>query len=81
VLSATVRNRGAHAIAYPYLELTLTDTSDHVVARRAFAPSEYAGGTADLHRGILPNDERLVRLFLDASATQQVGYKVVLFYP
>jgi predicted Zn finger-like uncharacterized protein len=39
-LSATIRNRAAYAIAYPYLELTLTDASDQVVARRARAPRE-----------------------------------------
>ena len=43
MLSATIRNRAAHAIAYPYLELTLTDSSDRIVVRRAFAPSDYAG--------------------------------------
>ena len=81
MLSATIRNRAAHAIAYPYLELTLTDASDRVVVRRAFAPVDYAGGTADTRQGIAPNGERLVRLFLDASATQQAGYRLYLFYP
>jgi predicted Zn finger-like uncharacterized protein len=81
MLSATIRNRAAHAIAYPYLELTLTDSSDRVVVRRAFAPAEYAGGTADTRQGIAANGERLVKLFLDASATQQAGYRLYLFYP
>ena len=31
--------------------------------------------------GIAPNGEVLVRLFLDASATSQAGYRVYLFYP
>lgn len=81
VLSATIRNRAAHAIAYPYLELTLTDSSDRVVVRRAFAPSDYAGGTLDPREGIPANGERLVKLFIDASATQQAGYQLYLFYP
>jgi len=81
LLSATLRNRTAHAVAFPYLELTLTDASDQVVARRAFAPAEYAGGTADPHQGISPNGERIVRIFLDASATQQAGYRLYFFYP
>jgi hypothetical protein len=45
-LTATLRNRAAYAIAYPYLELTLTDPSDAVVARRAFPPAAYAPATA-----------------------------------
>ena len=81
MLSATIRNRAAHAIAYPHLELTLTDSSDRIVVRRAFAPAEYAGGTADTHQGIAANGERLVKLFLDASSTQQAGYRLYLFYP
>ena len=81
LLSATLRNRSAHAIAFPYLELTLTDASDRIVARRSFPPGEYAGGGADPHRGIPANGEHVVRVFLDASATQQAGYRLYLFYP
>lgn len=81
VLSATIRNRASHPIAYPYLELTLTDSSERVVVRRAFAPRDYAGGTVDFQQGIAANGERLVKLFIDASATQQAGYQLYLFYP
>jgi len=81
VLSATIRNRASHPIAYPYLELTLTDSSERIVVRRAFAPRDYAGGTADFQQGIAANGERLVKLFIDASATQQAGYQLYLFYP
>lgn len=81
LLTATIRNRAAYAIAYPHVELTLTDASDQVVVRRAFAPSDYAGGIADPDAGIAANGERLVRLFIDASATAQAGYRLYLFYP
>ena len=81
LLSATLRNRSTHAIAFPYLELTLTDASDRIVARRAFPPAEYAGSAAEPLGGIPANGEHVVRLFLDASATQQAGYRLYLFYP
>jgi predicted Zn finger-like uncharacterized protein len=81
ILTATVRNRAAYAIAYPYLELTLTDSQDQVVVRRAFAPSEYAGGTTDVTAGLPGNGEAPLKLFIDASATQQAGYRLYLFYP
>jgi predicted Zn finger-like uncharacterized protein len=80
-LSATIRNRAAYAIAYPYLELTLTDASDQIVARRALEPREYVGGTANPNAGIPGNGESVVRLFIDASATSQAGYRLYLFYP
>lgn len=81
ILNATVRNRAGYTVALPHLELTLTDAQDNVVVRRALAPAEYAGGSADLAGGIAGNGELAVRLFVDASATQQSGYRVYLFYP
>jgi len=81
ILTATVRNRAALPLAYPMLELTLTDAGDRVVVRRALAPTEYAAGTADLAGGIPANTEVLVKMFIDASATTQAGYRLYLFYP
>jgi hypothetical protein len=81
ILSATVRNRAGYALAYPYLELTLIDGQDQVVVRRAFAPAEYLGGTIDIPAGIPGNGETALKLFIDASATAQAGYRLYLFYP
>ena len=81
ILTATLRNRAAWALSYPYLELTLTDAQDRIVIRRALAPADYAGGTADLQRGIAPNGEVAVKVFIDASATTQAGYRLYMFYP
>jgi predicted Zn finger-like uncharacterized protein len=81
VLSATIRNRAPYTIALPYLELTLTDASDQVVVRRAFAPADYVGRASDPAAGIPGNGENAVKLFLDASATAQAGYRLYLFYP
>ena len=47
ILSTTIRNRAPFALAYPYVELTLSDAQDQVVVRRAFAPQEYISGAAD----------------------------------
>ena len=81
LLSSTLRNRAPYPVAYPYLELTLSDTQDRVVVRRAFSPQEYASGAADVDGGISANSELNVKLFIDASATTQAGYQVYLFYP
>lgn len=81
ILTATIRNRAPYAVAFPHLELTLTDPQDGVVVRRALAPAEYAPGTQDIEAGIASNGEVAVRLYADASATQQSGYRVYLFYP
>jgi len=86
ILTATIRNRTPYPLAYPYLELTLSDIQkqtqqDIVVVRRAFAPKEYMSGAADLGSGLAGNAELNVKLFIDASATTQAGYQVYLFYP
>ena len=81
ILTATVRNRAPYPIGFPYLELTLTDAQDQVVVRRALAPSDYASGTTDTAAGIPPNGEVPVKLFIDASATSQAGYRLYLFFP
>ncbi|HEV8257355.1 MAG TPA: zinc-ribbon and DUF3426 domain-containing protein [Casimicrobiaceae bacterium] len=86
ILTATIRNRTPYPLAYPYLELTLSDVQkqtqqDIVVVRRAFAPKEYLSGAADLGSGLAGNAELNVKLFIDASATTQAGYQVYLFYP
>lgn len=81
LLSATLRNRATYRVAYPDLELTLTDSSDQVVVRRTFGPADYIGGTSNPDAGFPGNGEKLVRLFIDASATSQAGYRLYLFYP
>src|SRR5207247_7177630 len=57
ILSATIRNRMPYKLAYPYLELTLSDIQkqtqqDIIVVRRAFAPKAYVSGAADLDNGL-----------------------------
>jgi len=81
VLSATLRNRTAWPVAYPHLELTLTDAADQTVVRRALAPADYVSGAADVGAGIPGNSDVAVKMFIDASATNQAGYRLYLFYP
>jgi predicted Zn finger-like uncharacterized protein len=86
ILTATIRNHAPYPLAYPHLELTLTDVQrqtqqDIVVVRRVFTPQEYLSGTVDLASGIPGNGELNIKLFIDASATTQAGYQVYAFYP
>lgn len=86
ILTATLRNRARYAIAYPYLELSLTGAQEGsgkipTVARRVLAPPDYVGGTTDLAAGMPPNREFLVKVFIDASSTTQEGYLLYPFYP
>ena len=52
-------------------------------AHQAFAltPAEYVSGTVNPAGGIPGNGEVPVKLFIDASATTQAGYRLYLFFP
>ena len=54
---------------------------DQVVVRRALSPPEYVSGTVNTATGIARNGEIPVKLFIDASATVQAGYRLYLFFP
>ena len=80
VLQATLRNRAAHAQAWPALELTLTDVHDMVVSRRVLLAADY------LPPGVSPvsfpaNDELAVRLWVEAKDIGAAGYRLYIFYP
>ena len=81
VLTANVRSHAGWPLAYPHLEFTLTDSNSTTVVRRVLAPPDYAGGATDLAKGIPPNAEVPIKLFIDASATTQAGYFLYMFYP
>lgn len=76
IFTATLRNSGASAVAYPHLVLTLDGLGGELVARRVFAPTEFAPATASLTRGLDAGAEIEIKLYLDASAVNIVGFKV-----
>ncbi len=80
VLQATLKNRAAHAQAWPALELSLTDTNDAVVSRRVMFAADYLppGTTAD---AFAANGEMPVKLWIEAKETGASGYRLYIFYP
>ena len=76
IFTATLRNSGATAVAYPHLVLSLDGLGGEMVVRRVFTPSEFAPATASLVRGLEAGAEIEVKLYLDASQTNVVGFKV-----
>jgi hypothetical protein len=75
-----LRNRGAHAVAMPALDLTLTDLRGDVVVRRVLQPGELAGSAAPAALGA--GATWSVNALLDvATDTRVAGYTVELFYP
>ena len=80
-LVATLRNRAAYAQTWPNLELTLTDSGDRALVRRAIAPSEYLPAKIVGEDGFRANSEQSVQLELQAPGVPAVGYRLYVFYP
>ncbi len=80
-LQVTLRNRATYAQAYPVLELTLTDTSDRVVARRLLLPDEYLSAAALAEQAFPASTDVDVRLWIETSEITAAGYRLYLFYP
>ena len=76
VFTATLRNSGNQAVAYPHLVLSLDGLGGELVARRVFSPTEFAPATANLARGLDAGAEVEGKLYLDASQSNVVGFKV-----
>jgi len=76
IFTATLRNSGPTAVAYPHLILSLDGLGGELVVRRVFTPAEFAPATANLVRGLEAGAEIEVKLYLDASQTNVLGFKV-----
>lgn len=79
-LGITLANRAAHAMAWPVLELTLTDVEDQPIARRMFAPSEYLPSGDMEAKGIQARAEIPFNLQLQGKDIKAAGYRLRMFY-
>jgi predicted Zn finger-like uncharacterized protein len=80
-LSATLKNHASYAQDYPYLEITLTDTQDAALVKKALAPADYLPAGLDVAAGFPPGGEINVNLLLTVADVSPVGYRLYLFYP
>lgn len=79
-LEITLANRAAHPMAWPVLELTLTDVEDQPLARRMFAPSEYLPSSSMEAAGIQARTEVPFKLQLQNKGLKAAGYRLRMFY-
>ncbi len=77
-LTATLRNHAGHDLGYPALDLVLTNTKEHTLARRVFLPKEYLERGRDVTAGIPANAEITVRLDLDTGDLNPAGFRLDL---
>ena len=77
-LTATLRNHAGHDLGYPALDLVLTNTKEHALARRIFAPQEYLERGKDVTKGIPASAEITIRLDLDTGELNPAGFRLDL---
>lgn len=77
-LTATLRNHAGHDVAYPALDLVLTNVNDHTLVRRIFLPAEYLGAQRDPRAGIAANAELTVRLAMEIGNLGAAGFRLAV---
>jgi predicted Zn finger-like uncharacterized protein len=77
-LTATLRNHGDRDLGYPALDLVLTNTREHTLARRIFLPEEYLERLEDARRGFAARAETTIRLVLDTGDLGAAGFRLDL---
>ena len=78
ILTATLRNQGAITLGFPALDVVLTNTREHTVARRIFLPAEYLSERSDWRAGMAPRAEVTIRLNLDSGDLGAAGFRLDL---
>lgn len=85
-LNLSLRNRGDVSVALPWVDLSLTDASGSLIARRALAPSDFrsvgGAGAAMAAGSVLAGASELqLQAVLATRGVPSAGYTVELFYP
>lgn len=79
-LTAIVRNHADYAQALPALKLFLTDRHNALLASRIVTAAEYLTEEQAGKVAIGPHQELIIRVYLDNSQLQSVGYRLQLLY-
>jgi hypothetical protein len=78
-LFVTLRNKAQYSLAWPHLEISLTDAYNAVLVRKVFLPDEYL--TRVQASGAFAPGNSMIQLDLGARAIAPAGYNLYLFYP
>jgi predicted Zn finger-like uncharacterized protein len=80
-LNTLLRNQGSLVLAWPSIELELTDANDKPVLRRVLAPADYLPRGTSPAGGFGPHSEQPVTLHFTLDGLQPSGYHTFVFYP
>ena len=68
-------------LAYPSLELTLLDDTNHVTVRRVLAPRDYVRPGTPIDAGLPPGTTQTMVVRLETNGTPASNFRVQIFYP
>lgn len=80
-LGARIRNLATFAQEYPYIELTLTDTTGQPAVRRVLRPADYLGRAVNAGEALAAGADLAIQLRLETPRVRATGYELLLFYP
>jgi predicted Zn finger-like uncharacterized protein len=80
-LALTIRNRVGLTLAYPSVELTLTDNHNQAAIRKVIPPAQYLSDPALQDNGIGPRAQVLIGIRVDTTTVPASNYRVKIFYP
>jgi len=80
-LSFTVKNSFGLPLAFPSVELTLTDSQDLPVYRRVFSSKELGAAGAEIAAGADWSGMVALQVNSEAPAQRVFGYRLLVFYP
>jgi hypothetical protein len=80
-LNTLLRNQGNLVLAWPSIELELTDANDKPVLRRVLAPADYLPKGTSAAGGFGPHSEQPVTLHFTLAGLQPSSYHTFVFYP
>ncbi|CAN0642240.1 DUF3426 domain-containing protein [Burkholderia cepacia] len=80
-LKVPLTNRYRVALAYPSLELTLLDDTNHVTVRRVLAPRNYVRPGTPIDAGLPPGTTQTMVVRLETNGTPASNFRVQIFYP
>jgi predicted Zn finger-like uncharacterized protein len=80
-LAARIRNLATVAQEYPTLELTFTDATGQLAARRVLRPADYLGHPPGRDEVLAAGAQVSIQLTLATPGIKPTGYELLLFYP
>ncbi len=79
-LSSSLINKAGFNLAYPNLELTLTDVEDNPTLRRVLTPIEYLSANTNVALGLKAGEEIKIKLAITTQGETVAGYRIFVTY-